>query len=55
VEINRYLATMPRTFGLFPSRTKTPDEFIYEIAQNKDRQNQYLFNLLKDYQNKQQG
>lgn len=48
VEIRRYLATMPKTFGLFKSRYKTPDEFIYEIAQNKDKQNQYLFNLLKE-------
>lgn len=50
VQIRRYIATMPKTFGLFPSRYKTPDEFIYEIAQNKDRQNQFLYNLLKENQ-----
>lgn len=50
VEVNRYLATMPKTFGIFPSRYKTPDEFIYEVAQNKDKQNQLLFNLLREEQ-----
>lgn len=55
VEVNRYLATMPKTFGIFPSRYKTPDEFIYEIAQNKDRQNQLLFNLLKDQQRREES
>jgi SNF2 family DNA or RNA helicase len=55
VEVNRYLATMPRTLGIFPSRYKTPDEFIYEIAQNKDRQNQLLFNLLREEQRRQEG
>ena len=53
VQVNRYLATMPKTFGLFKSRYKTPDEFIYEIAQNKDKQNQLLYNLLKDEQARQ--
>ena len=53
VMINRYIATMPKTFGIFPSRYKTPDEFIYQIAQNKDQQNQLLFNLLKDEQKRQ--
>lgn len=55
VDVNRYLATMPKTFGIFPSRYKTPDEFIYEIAQNKDRQNQLLFNLLKEEQRRQES
>lgn len=53
VEVNRYLSTMPKTLGLFPSRYKTPDEIIYQIAQNKDQQNQLLFNLLRDQQNRQ--
>lgn len=52
VEIRRYLATMPKTFGLFPSRYKTPDELIFEIAQNKEKQNQYLFDLLKEHKEK---
>jgi len=47
VEINRYLATMPKTFGIFPSRYQTPDEFIYDLAMRKDKQNQLLFDLLK--------
>lgn len=55
VEINRYLATMPKTFGIFKSRYKTPDEFIYEIAQNKDTQNQMLYNLLKEEQRRSRG
>lgn len=47
VNVNRYLATMPKQFGFIKSPYKTPDEFIYEIAQNKERQNQMLYNLLK--------
>jgi SNF2 family DNA or RNA helicase len=54
VEVNRYIATMPKVLGVFPSSYKTPDEFIYEIAQNKNRQNQLLFNLLKESQRRQQ-
>lgn len=50
VQVNRYLATMPKTFGLFKSRIATPDEFIYEIAQRKDKQNQLLFKLLEQEQ-----
>ena len=53
VAVNRYIATMPKTLGIFPSRYRTPDEIIYEIAQNKDKQNQMLYNLLRDYQNRQ--
>lgn len=55
VDVNRYVATMPKFLGLFPSKYKTPDEFIYEIAQNKDRQNKMLYDLLREYQQKQQG
>jgi SNF2 family DNA or RNA helicase len=47
VAVNRYLATMPKTLGLFKSKYRTPDEFIYEISQHKDKQNQLLFDLLK--------
>jgi hypothetical protein len=47
VKVNRYMATMPKTFGLFKSRYRTPDEFIYEVAQHKDKQNKLLFDLLK--------
>lgn len=54
VDVNRYLATMPKTFGIFKSRYKTPDEFIYEIAQNKNEQNQLLFNLLKEQQRREE-
>lgn len=53
VQVNRYMATMPRTLGIFKSSVKTPDEVIYEIANNKDKQNQLLFNLLKQSQRKQ--
>lgn len=52
VEVNRYLSTMPKFLGLFHSSLKTPDEFIYGIAQNKDEQNQRLFKLMKDVQKK---
>lgn len=50
VEVNRYLATMPKTLGFIKSKTKTPDEFIYEIAQNKDKQNQVFRDLLNEVQ-----
>lgn len=53
VQINRYLATMPKTFGLFKSPYATPDEMIYEIAQNKARQNQMLYDKLKQAQRQQ--
>lgn len=52
VQVTRYLATMPKTFGIFRSSIRTPDEFIYQIQENKDRQNQMLYDLLKQYQNK---
>jgi hypothetical protein len=48
VAVHRYMATMPKTFGVFKSSYKTPDEVIYEIANNKDQQNQHLFKLLKE-------
>lgn len=48
VEVNRYIATMPRRFGVLKDPLKTPDEIIYEIADNKNQQNQLLFDLLKD-------
>ena len=49
VEVNRYLSTMPKTFGIFKSNLKTPDEFIYEIAQNKEQQNKKLYDLIEKY------
>lgn len=52
VAINRYIATMPKTLGIFKSNKKTPDEVIYEIAQKKDAQNKLLFDLLKEYREK---
>jgi SNF2 family DNA or RNA helicase len=52
VQIRRYIATMPKTLGIIPSRYQTPDEFIYGIAQVKDRQNQLLYKLLKKNQKK---
>jgi len=48
VNVNRYIATMPKFLGIFKSRDKTPDEFIYEIAQHKDKQNKLLFDTLKE-------
>lgn len=48
VDVERYISTMPKKFGIFNDKMKTPDEFIYEIAQNKDKQNQLLFDLLKE-------
>lgn len=48
VNVNRYMATMPKTLGVFKSQYKTPDEIIYEIAGNKDSQNQLLYNLLDE-------
>lgn len=47
VEVNRYVAKMPKTLGVIPSPYKTPDEMIYEIAGIKERQNKLLFDLLK--------
>lgn len=47
VNVNRYLATMPKQLGFMKSPYKTPDEWIYEVAQNKSKQNQLLYNLLK--------
>jgi SNF2 family DNA or RNA helicase len=54
VEVNRYLATMPKFLGLIGSSIRTPDEFIYDIAQHKDEQNQKLYNILKDVSKKRQ-
>lgn len=53
VQVNRYLATMPKSFGLFRNRLETPDEFIYNIAEKKNKQNQLLFRLLEQEQNRQ--
>ena len=39
---------MPKTLGIFKSPYKTPDEVIYEIANNKAKQNQLLYNLLDE-------
>jgi hypothetical protein len=54
VQVNRYLSTMPKTLGIFKSSLKTPDEFIYEISKNKEKQNKLLYDLLKD-QNRNKG
>lgn len=53
VQVNRYMATMPKTLGIFKSKYRTPDEFIYEVAQNKDKQNQLLFDVLKENKQKE--
>lgn len=53
VQVNRYMATMPKKMGVIKDRLKTPDEVIYEIANNKDRQNKLLHDLLTEYQKKQ--
>lgn len=50
VQINRYIATMPKKFGIIPSRLKTPDEKIYEIANNKNVQNQEFYKFLRKHQ-----
>ena len=50
VQINRYLATMPKKFGIFKSSLKTPDEVIYEISRNKDKQNQMFYDFLRENQ-----
>ncbi len=47
VDINRYLATMPKRFGIFKDNRKTPDEVIYEISRKKALQNQVLYDMLK--------
>lgn len=52
VEVNRYIATMPKTLGIFPSSLKTPDEVIYEIQSKKDQQNELMYDLLKRYREK---
>ena len=53
VYVNRYISTMPKTLGIFKSSIRTPDEFIYEIAQNKQRSNDVLFSFLKDMKKKE--
>lgn len=52
VQINRYLATMPKRFGIFKSRYQTPDEKIYQIAQNKNVQNQAFYDFLRAHRAK---
>lgn len=47
VLVERHIATMPRTLGIFKSRIQTPNEVIYDIADNKNKNNQLLFDLLK--------
>ena len=47
VLINRYISTMPKTLGIIPNSTKTPDEFIYELAQNKDKNNKLFYDYIK--------
>jgi hypothetical protein len=53
VDVNRYMATMPNTLKVFKSRYRTPDEFIYEVAQNKGKQNQLLYDTLKKNRKKE--
>lgn len=48
VSVNRYISTMPKTMGIFKSPYQTPDEVIYGIADNKAKQNQLLYDLLKE-------
>lgn len=48
VDVNRYIATMPKNMGIFKSKYKTPDEIIYEIAKNKSDQNKLLYDLLDE-------
>lgn len=48
VDTTRYIATMPRTLGVFKSSLLTPDEFIYGIAQVKERQNKIVHDFLRD-------
>lgn len=52
VAVNRYVATMPKKLGIIKSSLQTPDEFIYQIANNKDKQNQLLFKLLEESKKK---
>jgi SNF2 family DNA or RNA helicase len=56
VHVNRYVSTMPKTLGIIPkSPYKTPDQVIYEIAHNKDKQNQMLYKAIKEHQNQKGG
>lgn len=49
VQVNRYMSVMPRRmFGMMPPQYKSPDEIIYGIAEQKDRQNKLLQNLMKE-------
>lgn len=48
VMVNRYIATMPKKFGIIKSKLKTPDEIIYEISDSKNKQNQLLYDLLRE-------
>lgn len=48
VDVNRYIATMPKTLGIFKSRYQTPDEAILDIAKLKAQQNSYMHDLLRE-------
>ena len=52
VVVNRYIATMPKRFGILKDNTPTPDEFIYEIASNKAKNNDMFFKYLKKIRRK---
>lgn len=47
VKINQYVSVMPKTLGIFPSKYKTPDQFIYGVANRKNTQNEMLRKLLR--------
>ena len=56
VDVKRYISTIPKTLGIFTKAPyKTPDQVIYEIANNKDKQNQMLYKTIKEYQKKNGG
>lgn len=50
VQVDRYKAVMPKKWGLFKSKIKTPDEVVYEIANRKSKQNKVLQDFMKDNQ-----
>jgi SNF2 family DNA or RNA helicase len=47
VNVFRYTSAAPKTFGMFPSHEATVDQWVYNVANRKERLNRQLFGLLQ--------
>jgi len=54
VQVNRYVSVMPKRMGVFKPKFKTPDQFIYSVANQKAKQNNMMFDLLRSARKKQE-